>query len=132
MILATSFITMCGLWKLLSRVIGNSSRGDEEEEDEDFKSKKEEENEFSFASSTTTTFKGDNNSITSFSSIVSSVQDVAAVEEFEYSYSPTKNLNENSTNSHFLKRNNLSGGSFHSHLATNSFSNLDEPKDPLK
>ncbi len=123
--------------------ISNSSRGDDEEEkekdfqskkeeeDEDFKFKKEEDDEFSFAYSIVTTFKGDNDSITSFLSLVSFIQDGVAV-EFENSCNPTENQNENSTNSHFLRKKNLSGGSSRSHFATNSFSNLDEPKDSLQ
>jgi len=82
--------------------IGNSSRGDDkeekekdfqskkEEEDEDFKFKKEEDDEFSFAYSIVTTFKGDNDSITSFLSLVSFIQDGVAV-EFENSCNPTEN-----------------------------------------
>jgi hypothetical protein len=144
MILAASSVTMRGLWKLLSWAIGSSRRGDEEDEDEedfqseeeeeeeDFKSEEEEEDELSSASSAATTFKGDSDSSTSFSSPVSSVQDGAAVEEFEDSYSPAESQSENSTNSHFLKRNNRSGGSSHTHLATDSFSDLDEPEDPLR
>jgi hypothetical protein len=152
MILAASSVIMRGLWKLLSWAIGSSSRGDEEEEeeedfqseeeedfqseeeeeDEDFKSEEEEEDELSSASSAATTFKGDSDSITSFSSPVSSGQDGAAVEEFEDSYSPAESQSENSTNSHFLRRKNRSGGSSHTHLATDSFSDHDEPEDPLQ
>jgi hypothetical protein len=54
------------------------------------------------------------------------------VEEFEDSYSPIESKSENSTNSHFLRRKNLSGGSSHTHLAIDSFSDLDELKDPLQ
>jgi hypothetical protein len=105
---------------------------EEEEEEEDFQSEEEEEDELSSASSAATTFKGDSDSITSFSSLVSSVQDGAAVDEFEDSYSPAESQSENSTNSHFLRRKNRSGGSSHTHLATDSFSDLDEPEDPLQ
>ncbi len=145
MILAASSVTMRGLWKLLSWAIGSRSRGEEEEEeeddfqseeeeeDEDFKSEEEEEDELSSGSSAATTFKGDSDSITSFSSPVSSVQDGVAVEEFEDSYSAAESQSENSTNSHFLRRKNRSGGSPHTHLATDSFSDLDEPEeDPLQ
>jgi hypothetical protein len=107
-------------------------QSEEEEEDDDFKSEEEEEDELSSASSAATTFKGDSDSITSFSSPVSSVQDGAAVDEFEDSYSPAESQSENSTNSHFLRRKNRSGGSSHTHLATDSFSDLDEPEDPLQ